>query len=104
MLKHAKETISDITTESKLYVFYNNKFVKVTSGSDIPVGRNYLDLSGVSGAGTRGFYNIGDGEDGTTGISEVKRLLTAAGMTSRVAASLRSLRSLASISSMVRRS
>ena len=42
-------------------------YVKATAGSPIPSGKNYLDLSPTTNAGTRGFYNI-IGEDETTGI------------------------------------
>ena len=49
---------------------YNDMFVKATAGSIIDF-RCYLDLSVTTNAGTRGFYNIGDGE-GTTAIKEVK--------------------------------
>lgn len=70
LLKHATADIS-VTTESSLYVLYNDMYVKATAGSPIPTGKNYLDLSPTTNAGTRGFYNIGDGED-TTAIREVK--------------------------------
>ena len=52
------------------YVIYNNKFVKVTEGTQVKGGKCYLNLSS-SVANTRGFYNIGDGE-GTTAIREVR--------------------------------
>jgi hypothetical protein len=52
------------------YVIYNNKFVKVTAGTEVRGGKCYLNLNGTP-AGTRGFYNIGNGE-GTTAIREVK--------------------------------
>ena len=55
---------------SELYVLYNGKFVKVTSGTDIAAKHCYLNL-GSTVANTRGFYNIGNGE-GTTAIREVK--------------------------------
>jgi len=71
LLKRATSDVA-VNTSSKLFVLYNDEYVKATAGSPIPAGKNYLDLSGVTAAGTRGFYNIGDGEDGTTGISEVK--------------------------------
>lgn len=63
---------TDVTagTGSSLYVLYNDVFVKVTAGTKIS-GRSYLDLSSISAAGTRGFYNI-NGDDGTTGIDEVR--------------------------------
>ena len=66
LLKHATADIS-VTTESSLYVLYNDMYVKATAGSPIPSGKNYLDLSPTTNAGTRGFYNI-IGEDETTGI------------------------------------
>ncbi len=59
------------TTESKLYVLYQNQFVKVTSGTQIPTGKNYLDLSTFTNAGTRGFYNIGGANDGTSALRGV---------------------------------
>ena len=71
-LKYATETVTGITTESKLFVLYKDKFVKVTSGTDIPARKCYLDLSDVTAAGTRGFYYIEGGDDGTTAIREVR--------------------------------
>ena len=71
LLKHATADIS-VTTESSLYVLYNDTYVKATAGSPIPTGKNYLDLSPTTNAGTRGFYNILGEDDGSTGISEVK--------------------------------
>ena len=71
-LKYATETVTGITTESKLFVLYKDKFVKVTSGTDIPAAKCYLDLSGVTAAGTRGFYYIEGGDDGATAIREVR--------------------------------
>ena len=71
-LKYATETVTGITTESKLFVLYKDKFVKVTSGTDIPATKCYLDLSGVTAAGTRGFYYIEGGDDGATAIREVR--------------------------------
>lgn len=71
LLKHATADIS-VTTESSLYVLYNDTYVKATAGSPIPTGKNYLDLSPTTNAGTRGFYNIIGEDDGSTGISEVK--------------------------------
>ena len=58
------------STTDNWYVLYNNKFVKVTTNTEVKGGKCYLNLNGTT-AGTRGFYNIGDGE-GTTGIREVK--------------------------------
>lgn len=60
-----------VTTGSKLYVLYQNQFVKVTSGTQIPTGKNYLDLSTFTNAGTRGFYDIGGANDGTTALRGV---------------------------------
>ena len=60
-----------VTTESKLYVLYQNQFVKVTSGTQIPTGKNYLDLSTFTNAGTRGFYDIGGANDGTSALRGV---------------------------------
>ena len=71
LLKHATADIS-VTTESSLYVLYNDMYVKATAGSPIPSGKNYLDLSPTTNAGTRGFYNIIGEDDGSTGIREVK--------------------------------
>ena len=71
LLKHATADIS-VTTESNLYVLYNDMYVKATAGSPIPSGKNYLDLSPTTNAGTRGFYNIIGEDVGSTGISEVK--------------------------------
>ena len=60
-----------VTTESCLYVLYNDTYVKASVGS-IPAGKNYLDLStqsgGMNGAGARGVYYIGNGDEDTTGI------------------------------------
>lgn len=53
------------------YVIYNNKFVKVTTGTQVKGGKCYLNLNGTSSSGTRSYYDI-DGSDGTTGIREVK--------------------------------
>lgn len=71
-LKYATETVTGITTESQLFVLYKDKFVKVTSGTDIPAAKCYLDLSSVAAAGTRGFYYIEGGDDGATAIREVR--------------------------------
>lgn len=66
-LVHAENDVP-ATENTKLYVLYNNKYVKVTAGTKILSGSCYLNLSGV--ANTRGFYEIGGGE-GTTAISKV---------------------------------
>ena len=72
LLKHATSEVP-ATSESSLYVLYKDQYVKVTSGTQIPTGKNYLDLGTSASAGTRGFYNIvGGADDGSTGIREVK--------------------------------
>lgn len=53
------------------YVIYNNKFVKVTTGTEVRGGKCYLNLNGTSSSGTRSYYDI-DGSDGTTALREVK--------------------------------
>ena len=63
-------TEKEADESSKLYVLYNGQFVRVTANTTILANHCYLDLSGTT-AGTRGFYNIGDGE-GTTSLREVK--------------------------------
>ena len=72
LLKHATADIS-VTTESSLYVLYNDMYV-IASPGIIPSGKNYLDLSPTTNAGTRGFYNI-IGEDEATSLREVKSTL-----------------------------
>ena len=52
-----KYTTAVVPTTGKEYILYKNEFVKATG--DIPTGKCYLDLSGVSF--TRGAYGIGDG-------------------------------------------
>ena len=54
LLKRATSEVA-VTTESQLYVLYNDTFVKASVGS-IPAGKNYLDLS--TSAGARGSYNL----------------------------------------------
>ena len=54
---------------SNLYVLYNDKFVKVTTGTRILSQKSYLKLN--TSSGTRSYYDI-DGSDGTTGIRDVK--------------------------------
>lgn len=71
LLKRATSDVA-VNTSSKLFVLYNDEYVKATAGSPIPAGKNYLDLSGVTAAGTRGFYYIEGGDDGTTVIREVR--------------------------------
>ena len=94
----------------KWYVIYNNKFVKVTTGTEVSGGKCYLNLNGTSSSGTRSYYDI-DGSDGTTALREVKsegvkgeKLADGEWHTSRDASSPLSPQSLASISSMVKRS
>lgn len=70
LLKNATADIS-VTTESSLYVLYNDTYVKATAGSPIPTGKNYLDLSTSTNAGTRGFYDIGGANDGTSALRGV---------------------------------
>ena len=57
------------TENTKLYVLYNNKYMKVTSGTKILSGHCYLDLSGVANA--RGFYEIGGDSEETTDIQKM---------------------------------
>ena len=54
---------------SNLYVLYNDKFVKVTTGTRILSQKSYLKLN--TSSGTRSYYDI-DGNDGTTALREVK--------------------------------
>ena len=68
LLLYAKDQVT-VPENGKLYVLYNDMYVKATAGSIIDL-KCYLDLSGTT-ASTRGFYNIGSGE-GTTAIREVK--------------------------------
>lgn len=65
------DTPAKPSATDKWYVIYNNKFVKVTTGTEVSGGKCYLNLNGTSSAGTRGFYDI-DGGDGTTAIKDVK--------------------------------
>ena len=55
----------------KWYVIYNNKFVKVTTGTEVRGGKCYLNLNSTPSSGTRSYYDI-DGSDGTTALREVK--------------------------------
>lgn len=71
ILEYAYEAVS-ADASSELYVLYKGKFVKVTSGTDIAAKHCYLNLGGVTAAGTRGFYYIEGGDDGTTAIREVR--------------------------------
>ena len=61
--------VTDITGGT-VYVLYNGKFVKTTSGT-IPAHRCYLLVSNTTASGTRSYYDI-DGSDGTTALREVK--------------------------------
>ena len=70
LLKRATSEVP-VTTESSLYVLYQDQYVKVTSGTQIPTGKNYLDLSTFTNAGTRGFYDIGGANDGTSALRGV---------------------------------
>lgn len=65
------DTPAKPSATDKWYVIYNNKFVKVTTGTEVSGGKCYLNLNGTSSSGTRGFYDI-DGSDGTTAIKDVK--------------------------------
>ena len=65
------DTPAKPSATDKWYVIYNNKFVKVTTGTEVSGGKCYLNLNGTSSSGTRSYYDI-DGNDGTTGIREVK--------------------------------
>ena len=70
LLKHATAEVP-ATSENSLYVLYKDQYVKVTSGTQIPTGKNYLDLSTSISAGTRGFYDIGGANDGTSALRGV---------------------------------
>ena len=65
------ETPAKPSATDKWYVIYNNKFVKVTAGTEVSGGKCYLNLNGTSSSGTRSYYDI-DGSDGTTALREVK--------------------------------
>lgn len=69
ILLYTGNTDVQATEGSNLYVLYNDKFVKVTTGTRILSQKCYLKLN--TSSGTRGYYDI-DGSDGTTGIREVK--------------------------------
>lgn len=69
ILLYTGNTDVQATEGSNLYVLYNDKFVKVTTGTKIISQKCYLKLG--SSAGTRGYYDI-DGSDGTTAIKDVK--------------------------------
>ena len=64
ILKYAEV---DVTANGGQYVLYKNEFVKATGS--ITSGKCYLDLTGTSFAGTRGF-SIAGGAEGTTAISD----------------------------------
>jgi hypothetical protein len=70
ILLYTGNTDVQATEGSNLYVLYNDKFVKVTTGTRILNQKCYLKLN-TSSSGTRSYYDI-DGSDGTTGIREVK--------------------------------
>ena len=65
------DTPAKPSATDKWYVIYNNKFVKVTTGTEVSGGKCYLNLNGTSSSGTRSYYDI-DGSDGTTALREVK--------------------------------
>ena len=69
ILLYTGNTDVQATEGSNLYVLYNDKFVKVTTGTRILSQKSYLKLN--TSSGTRSYYDI-DGSDGTTGIREVK--------------------------------
>ena len=62
----------DVTsiTGGTVYVLYNGMFVKSTSGT-IPEKRCYLLIDTSVAAGTRGFYDIGGANDGTSALRGV---------------------------------
>jgi hypothetical protein len=64
ILKYAE---GNLTANGGQYVLYKNEFVKATGS--ITSGKCYLDLTGTSFAGTRGF-SITGGAEGTTAISD----------------------------------
>lgn len=64
ILKYAE---GNLTANGGQYVLYKNEFVKATGS--ITSGKCYLDLTGTSFAGTRGF-SIAGGAEGTTAISD----------------------------------
>ena len=59
-------TNSDLATTGKEYVLYNDEFVKATS--TIPQKHCYLFITNP--APTRGYYSIGNGNDGSTAIDD----------------------------------
>ena len=59
-------TNSDLATTGKEYVLYNDEFVKATS--TIPQNHCYLLITNP--APTRGYYSIGNGNDGSTAIDD----------------------------------
>ena len=70
ILLYTGNTDVEATEGSNLYVLYNDKFVKVTTGTRILSQKCYLKLN-TSSSGTRSYYDI-DGSDGTTALREVK--------------------------------
>ena len=69
ILLYTGNTDVEATEGSNLYVLYNDKFVKVTTGTRILSQKCYLKLN--TSSGTRSYYDI-DGSDGTTALREVK--------------------------------
>ncbi|SEM57609.1 hypothetical protein SAMN04487902_101549 [Prevotella sp. ne3005] len=59
-------TNSDLTTTGKEYVLYNDEFVKATS----TIRQNHCYLFITNPAPTRGYYSIGNGNDGSTAIDD----------------------------------
>ena len=64
LLKYAADGIS---TTGKEYVLFKDEFVKATG--TVPVGKCYLDLSGIGAA--RASYGISHGDGDNTGIKDV---------------------------------
>ena len=59
-------TNSDLATTGKEYVLYNDEFVKATS----TIRQNHCYLLITNPAPTRGYYSIGNGNDGSTAIDD----------------------------------
>ena len=59
-------TNSDLATTGKEYVLYNDEFVKATS----TILQNHCYLFITNPAPTRGYYSIGNGNDGSTAIDD----------------------------------
>lgn len=59
-------TNSDLATTGKEYILYNDEFVKATS----TIRQNHCYLFITNPAPTRGYYSIGNGNDGSTAIDD----------------------------------